>query len=224
MPEEARWELKRKVDRLFEAQDGGYPVSKGLYRLMDGLELVPEIVDAIDEELEQALVGYFGSQFKIYSISFYRTLPTEIPPQSSFLWHVDNVPTGEIKLMVYLDDVKADTGAFRIKRRATTQDLFAKGYRDRWSMTGATEAVEDESTTTVIEGGPATRILFENGACLHKATFPERDHRDVVTFVIIPSDVPWRVNFVRNRHLLSTNAGICLDPFSDTPENVGYQY
>jgi hypothetical protein len=45
-----------------------------------------------------------------------------------------------------------------------------------------------------------------------------------VTFVLIPSDIPWRPHFARSRNLLSTNAGICIDPFRDQPEHVGYQY
>lgn len=224
MAEGDRLAVKQKVDALFDAQRGGYQVAEGLYRLVDGFESVPEIVDAIDEDLERVLLGYFGSLFKIYSVSFYRTVPTERPPQSSFLWHVDNVPTGEIKLMIYLDDVRADTGAFRIKRRPTTQELFPKGYRDRWRFADAADEVEDELTTETIEGGAMTRILFENGACLHKATFPEHSHRDVASFVIIPSDMDWRVCLARNRHLLSTNAGICKNPYTNSPEKVGYQF
>lgn len=216
--------LKTKVDSLFDHQDGGYRVQEGLYRLMDGLELTREIVDFIDPAMEETLTGYFSSQFKIFSVSFYRTVPTGVSPDSSFLWHLDNVPTGEIKLMIYLDEVTANTGALSVKARATTNDIFAKGYRDRWSLGNARSAVEDQATTQVIEGGIGTRILFENGSCLHKATFPEREHRDVVTFVLIPSDVHWRVNYARNRHLLSTNAGICVDPFRDRPESMGYQF
>jgi hypothetical protein len=76
---------------------------------------------------------------------------------------------------------------------------------------------------TVFEGPVGTSILFQNRAVAHRATSPLRGHRDVVTFVITPSDIPWRAHFARNRHKLSTNTGICLNPFTDRPQSIGYR-
>ena len=45
-----------------------------------------------------------------------------------------------------------------------------------------------------------------------------------VTMVIIPSLIPWRDHYARTKHLLSTNAGLCKDPWTDEPENIGYRY
>jgi len=216
--------IQQKVDALFVAQKGGYAVGSGMSRLIDGLELVPEITDFIDAELEQVLELYFQSFFKIYAVSLYRTLPTPDRPQSSFLWHQDNCPRQEIKLMIYLDDVAADTGAFRIKSRPMSETLRERGFLDRTKVAALQGELDDASATTVIEAGVGTRILFENSRCIHRAISPLRAHRDVVTMVLIPSDIHWRPHFARHRNLLSTNAGICLDPFTDAPENIGYEY
>lgn len=217
-------EIASKIDRLFSDPANCYRISEGFYRLIDGIERVPEIMDALDLEVEHILERYYRSHFKIFGVYFYRTLPTPTKPQSSFLWHIDNCPAPEIKLMVYLDQVRTDTGALRLKDKPLSNNLRAGGFRNRNKVAHLQPRLDDEATTKAIEGPPGTRILFENGKVIHKATSPLVEHRDVVTMVIIPSDIHWRVHFARNRHLLSTNAGACVDPRRDTAEHVGYQY
>ncbi|WP_291848462.1 hypothetical protein [Bradyrhizobium sp.] len=216
--------IKELVDRRFEQQNNGYVVNYGMSRLIDGLELVPEIIDFIDDDLEAVIENYYGSHFKIFAVSFYRTMPTPDKPDSSFLWHLDNCPKQEIKLMVYLDDVVADTGALSVKDKPFSVGLRKEGFFDRRRINQFVDRLDDRATTRVLEGPAGTRLLFENGGCIHKATSPKRAHRDVATFVLIPSEIPWRPHFARSRNLLSTNAGICIDPFRDQPEHVGYQY
>jgi hypothetical protein len=216
--------IRETVDRRFEEQNNGYVVNYGMYRMIDGLELIPEIIDFIDDDLEAIIENYYGSHFKIFAVSFYRTLPTPDKPDSSFLWHLDNCPKQEIKLMVYLDDVVAETGALSVKDKPFSVGLRKEGFFDRRRINQFVDRLDDKSSTRVLEGQTGTRLLFENGGCIHKATSPKHGHRDVVTFVLIPSDIPWRPHFARSRNLLSTNAGICIDPFRDQPEHVGYQY
>lgn len=214
--------LGSTVDGLFERSKDSVQISQGLFRLRDGLELVPRIIEFVTPEIEQAVEQYFESHFKIYGVYFYRTIPTEAQDTSSFLWHVDNCPRQEIKLMVYLDNTVADTGAFRLKPKPLSDELRARGFWDRKKNERFGDRLEEAATTAVLEGPAGTSILFQNGGCIHKATFPERTHRDVATFVIIPSPIPWRVHFSRHRHLLSTNSGVCLNPFTDRPQSVGY--
>lgn len=217
-------EIARKVDALFSDPANCYPLGEGICRLIDGIERVPEIMNAIDAEIEHILESYYRSHFKVFGVYFYRTVPTPSKPQSSFLWHLDNCPDPEIKLMIYLDHVRADTGAFRLKDKNLSLDLRAKGFRNRNNVAHLQSDLDNDQTTELIEGPPGTRILFENGKVIHKATSPLVEHRDIVTMVIIPSDIHWRAHFARNRHLLSTNAGACIDPRRDIAEHIGYQY
>lgn len=216
--------LKSKVDRLFEDSANVLPISKGLIRLIDGAERVPEVVNLLQASVADIIERYYGSHFKLYNMSFYRTVPDESMPESSFLWHFDNSPDEEIKLMVYLDDVTEETGAFRFKDVATSERARSLGFWHRDDYECARAVFEEPSTTVVAEGGPGTVILFRQGRVVHKATAPRRDHRDAVTMVIIPSDMPWREHYARNKHLLSTNAGLCKNPWTDEPENIGYRY
>jgi hypothetical protein len=222
-PEKLR-AIKETVDRRFEEQNNGYALGVGMSRLIDGLESIPEIVDFIDADLEAVVENYYCSHFKIFAISFYRTLPTPDKPDSSFLWHLDNCPKQEIKLMIYLDDVVAETGAFSIKDKPFSDNLRQEGFFDRKRINQFLNRLSDTTSTNVLEGPTGSRLLFENGGCIHKATSPNRGHRDVATFVLIPSDIHWRPHFARHRNLLSTNGGICVDPFKDRPEHVGYQF
>ena len=123
--------IRETVDRRFEEQNNGYVVNYGMYRMIDGLELIPEIIDFIDDDLEAIVENYYGSHFKLFAVSFYRTLPTPDKPDSSFLWHLDNCPKQEIKLMVYLDDVVADTGALSVKDKPFSVGLRKEGFFDR---------------------------------------------------------------------------------------------
>jgi hypothetical protein len=211
-----------KVDDLFDHSGDAVQISQGLFRLRDGLEQVPQIVDFMTPEIEQAAEQYFGSHFKIFGVYFYRTMPADVADTSSFLWHLDNCPRQEIKLMVYLDDTTAERGAFRLKPVPLSNEMKAQGFWDREQIERFHAALEDTTTTKTLEGPAGTSFLFQNGGCIHKATFPLRTHRDVTTFILIPSTIPWRVHFARNRHLLSTNCGVCLNPFTDRPQSVGY--
>ena len=44
--------IRETVDRRFEEQNNGFVVNYGMYRMIDGLELIPEIIDFIDDDLE----------------------------------------------------------------------------------------------------------------------------------------------------------------------------
>jgi hypothetical protein len=216
--------LKELVDKHFDQQNDGYVINYGSRRLVDSIELIPELIEFIDADMEAIIENYYGSHFKVFAVTCYRTMPTPDTPDSSFLWHLDNCPKQEIKLMVYLDDVVAETGAFSVKDKPFSVELRKEGFFDRRRINQFVGRLDDTSSTHVLEGPTGTRLLFENSGCIHKATSPKFAHRDVVTFVIIPSDMPWRPHFARNRNLLSTNAGICVDPFSDKPQHVGYDF
>jgi hypothetical protein len=216
--------LKQKVDGLFADPSDLIQVTSGLFRLVDGAERVTEVTRVVGARVAEVVECYFGSHFKLYNMSFYRTVPDRSAPVTSFLWHFDNSPDEEIKLMIYLDDVTEETGAFRFKNLAVSEQARAQGFWHRDDYDKARHIFDDTSSTVAAVGGPGTAILFRQGRVVHKATAPEHLHRDVVTMVIIPSLMPWREHYARHRHLLSTNAGLCRNPWTDEPENVGYRF
>lgn len=216
--------IKNKIDTLFSDSNNTINVVPGLSRLIDGCENVDEIAEIIFNNVANVVEAYYKSNFKLYTMSIYRTVPCQEAPVSSFLWHFDNCPDESIKLMIYLDDVTSDTGAFRFKTEKLSEEIRKKGFWHRDDFDKVSEILNDESTNITIEGATCTCILFKPGRVVHKATAPIKAHRDVVTTVILPSDIDWRSHYARNRHLLSTNAGLCLNPWNDKPENIGYLY
>jgi hypothetical protein len=216
--------LKEKVDMFFTEPADVLQVTSGLYRLIDGAERISEVTRVIAARVAQVVEHYYGSHFKLYNMSFYRTVPDRSTPVTSFLWHFDNSPDEEIKLMIYLDDVTEETGAFRFKNLSVSEQVRALGFCHRDDYDKASHIFDDPASTVTAIGGPGTAILFRQGRVVHKATAPKHSHRDVVTMVIIPSLITWREHYARNRHLLSTNAGLCKNPWTDEPENIGYRY
>jgi hypothetical protein len=216
--------LRDKVDELFDTDNAVLPIGGGLSRLIDGVERVPEVMDILHGQVTEIIETYYRSNYKVYNVSFYRTVPHDGEQESSFLWHFDNSPDQEIKLMIYLDEVSDKTGAFRFKNLETSERVRRMGFWHRTDYPVAQSILDDPSTTIIAEGGPGTVILFRQGRVAHKATAPQHSHRDVATMVVIPSLIPWRDHFARNKHLLSTNAGLCKNPWTDEPENVGYRY
>jgi len=221
--EEGR-ELKKKVDEAFDRKGNTYPFGTGGVRLMDGLEQIPEVTNLMSGEMEQLLLAYYRSHFKIYAVTIYRIFPDENAPESSFLWHFDNAPDLQLKLMFYLDETYDNTGAFRFKSREESERARSFGFWHRDDYERARSVFDDTSTTHVVEGEPGTAVFFQPGRVVHKATAPRRSHRDVAVLVINPSIHYWREHLARNRHLLSTNAGLCMNLDTDQAENVGYRF
>lgn len=223
-PADQATELKCKVDQAFGRTENCYPYGTGSLRLIDGYEQLPELLGYVAGYLEQTLLAYYRSHFKIFAVTVYRIVPDDNAPQSSFLWHFDNAPDQELKLMIYLDDVVEETGAFRFKSREDSERARKLGFwhRDQYDL--GRPVFDDEESTCIVEGPPGTGVIFQPGRVVHKATAPRRDHRDVAVLVINPSLIYWREHLARNRHLLSTNAGLCLDLDRDIAEHVGYRF
>ena len=217
-------ELKARIDAAFEDERNAYRPGPGVMRLMDGAELFPDVFLLLHGHVEHVLEGFFQSHFKLFSAAFYRTVPDDSVPHSSFLWHFDNAPDQQVKIMIYLDEVKKSTGAFRFKSKDVSAEVRRAGFWHRDDYERASHIFDDETSTHVAEGAVGTIVLFQPGRVVHKATAPEHDHRDVVVLVTNPSKIYWREHLARNRHLISTNAGICVDLERDVPEEVGYRY
>src|SRR6185437_836496 len=169
--------IKGTVDRHFDQQNDGFVINHGLRRLVDGIELIPDLIDFIDADMEAVIENYYGSHFKLFAVTCYRTVPTPDQPDSSFLWHLDNCPKQEIKLMVYLDDVVEQTGALSVKDKPFSLGLRKEGFFDRRRISHFVERLDDAASTRVLEGPTGTRLLFENSGCIHKATSPKTGHR-----------------------------------------------
>jgi hypothetical protein len=151
---------------------------------LDGLE---ELCAGVLPEVERAIYGAYVLVDKVYVL---RTFVSRHRERSSWVWHYDEHPLETLKLMIYLTDVDEHTAPFtylaapdshaavmatktplygqsRIPA-STMERHFRKGYRAQ-SVTGPR----------------GTAILF-NDNVIHRATFAERSHRDVLTLQLRP--------------------------------------
>ena len=76
--------IKDTVDRHFDQQNDGFVINYGMRRLVDGIELIPDLIDFIDADMEAVIENYYGSHFKLFAVTCYRTMPTRTSPTRAF--------------------------------------------------------------------------------------------------------------------------------------------
>tara|TARA_R110000796_G_scaffold185672_1_gene302524 strand:+ start:1640 stop:2545 length:906 start_codon:yes stop_codon:yes gene_type:complete len=152
--------------------------------------------------LENYLVPYlekniFGCYVQCQNIKIYKTIPGS-KELSSWLWHMDNNPKEQIKVMIYLNDVD-DNGPFKylskdnegVKLETTKQDcnkwfpnqlikqMYFKKFGIKWVSTGSRIPADKISEfkekhnckEKEVKGPSGTSILFDNNI-IHKGTIP----------------------------------------------------
>ena len=148
----------------------------------------------------------------------------------SLSWHIDNHPKEVIKIMVYLDDVEEQNGAFQVlsknglgyKAPTTRIDhiVWVPARPPKWDPSRfSDEQIENLNTAGYqpkkLTGPAGTAIIFDNNI-IHRATFCAEKTRDVLTFMVKPAIK--RIRPYISRKYTGTNYHV--DTFKD-PEFVG---
>ncbi|TAJ99296.1 hypothetical protein EPO44_10615, partial [bacterium] len=155
------------------------------YLDIDGLE---GFCSSIMKELEQKIYQSYVIVDKVY---VYRSLPTSVEEQVSWLWHYDNHPNEILKVMVYLTDVSDRSGPFEYFRLVTNHyPLFISpkpllGY-SRISPKIIERYLLDGYEASKVTGPVGTVVVFDNNV-LHRATIPKGGYRDVVVLQVRPA-------------------------------------
>jgi len=168
------------------------------------------ILDIFDGPLGERLQEILGSHFRIEWMDYYRSLPGA--PAKSWLWHIDNDPPYVVKVLVYLTDSNMQNGATRMLSLAETRQRFREGY---FGVANSERLVEFETATPqgrVVEMKSGDALIFSTNL-LHKGGEVSSGFRDVMSFLILPSRVPWRDDLARRGLEYIHNAsGFPLDP------------
>jgi hypothetical protein len=218
--------ISRKVDALFAREDKTVTTLQegGLIRLKAALVEAPELEQLLlHPTVSAVLERYFGSFFKVYSCDVYRTLPQDPAAAAekfgSLKWHFDNCPSVLFKIMIYLTDTTVDTGAISLVPKAKSQGLKHCGFWDR----DKADSFADEigRNAVYLEGAAGTTLFFSTHYCIHKATLPMRQYRDVAVFLVQPAFQPQEAFSPRARETYSFNFGYCVNPFTDAPLRYG---
>lgn len=210
-------DLSNKVDNLFTnpnnftkrahclALDNIWNCENELKQLGDFL--VPQLQEKV-----------FGSYVHTDNIKIYRNFTSNERDSSSWLWHLDNNPKEQIKILIYLTEVGEGDGEFTylIKdnegvKAPTSKVSFPDNWREHWdspppvyllrefrkSWVGSDRVPkhivdrlckEDGFSSYSAKGEKGTLFLFDNNI-IHKATIPKNKHRDVIVLQFKPSKV-----------------------------------
>jgi hypothetical protein len=102
------------IDRMHEKakvlfQNPNVFVRQGMaYGLKDNWVMENELKDLVGILKPQLEEDVFHSHVHIDNVKIYRSFVTKEPCRSSWLWHVDNAPKEQIKILIYLTDVEED--------------------------------------------------------------------------------------------------------------------
>tara|TARA_R100001015_G_C4634978_1_gene202917 strand:+ start:1947 stop:2795 length:849 start_codon:yes stop_codon:yes gene_type:complete len=149
----------------------------------------------------------FGSYVYCDNIKIYQTPKDSNKNKSSWIWHLDNNPKEQVKIMVYLSNVTAGYGAFEYIKdtdneavKATTRRVDHKDWctskgehQSRhcswWGSRVPDEAilamVKSGCKPTPIHGKMGTAILFDNNI-VHKGSLPTKGDRLAATLQFRP--------------------------------------
>ncbi len=190
--------LSAALDRAFEDRpESVKPLIGGVRGLRRPLDILGEgPLRALDGPVRAALEAHYRSHFRVEWLDCYRSLP-EAARETSWLWHMDNVPPTCLKVMLLLTDAGEREGAMRFHSRPAVRAIQRAGYfgirlperradlahyRARAGVTVEEEFIE----------APAGDALIFDPNLLHKAVPPESGRRDVLTFMVVPSPVDWK--------------------------------
>ncbi|MEO0774940.1 MAG: phytanoyl-CoA dioxygenase family protein [Bacteroidota bacterium] len=156
-----------------------------------------EVIDIFhNEQMDLEIKSFFGGSFyRIEWLNCYRSFPSN-DPKSSWLWHSDNVPTGTLKIMLHLTDAGRDRGATQFLPIVDTMEYRAKGYFgiDPKSRLENLQSFADRHgipfRPSNHEAKAGDVLLFLNNT-LHRAVPPKAEHRDVLTYLLLPNPIPW---------------------------------
>ena len=151
-----------------------------------GCPEVTELGNFFSEYLEKNTYNCYSI---VEAILMYKSLPNEID-RSSWIWHYDDDINEQLKLMVYLNDVGEDTGAFEVLTNGAGDGLAMKSSKIAPSIKapqvyrGSRIPKEDVErfyklgfSSRKITGEAGTFCLF-NPNCIHRATVPKKQpHR-----------------------------------------------
>ena len=122
--------------------------------------------------------------------------------KSSWLWHYDNASPGQIKIMIYLNDVSNNNGCFQVMTNNDKCYLYQSSKVSPNLDQGAKTRITSEFINYLNANGykpydivgPAGTFIVFNQNILHRATVPTKSpEREVIIFNFRPYYKP--VNF-----------------------------
>jgi hypothetical protein len=207
--------LSSKVNSLFE-NDSNYEIkarAKGLNNIWLCREELEQLGNYLIPQVQQKV---FKSFVQVDNIKIYRSEVSNEPDISSWLWHFDNNPQEQVKILIYLTDVEEGCGEFTFLRKngkgikvPTSRISYPKKWIEPWENPPPLYSLREYGISWFgrdrvdprdvarlqnqhgfnvhrAQGKKGTLFLFDNNI-IHKATVPKNKYRDVVILQLKPS-------------------------------------
>ncbi len=162
-----------------------------------------DVINIFDnQELDARIKKHFGGYYRVAWLDCYRTVPSLIRKQA-WLWHSDNVPARLLKVQLLLTDADRHNGAINMLSHKDTLAFRHAGYFGDLVAERLPDLSEFAQQCGVAfnpiccEAKAGDVLLFDNND-LHCAMPPERNYRDALTFLLLPSSKPWNEVYRRN--------------------------
>ncbi len=149
-------------------------------------------------EIARKITAFFKAHFFIWSVGVIKTKPysgDSIGP--SFHWHRDFGPSAHLKLLVYLNGFDEHGGATQLMSIVDTQRVRRCGYSFPVLEGRQTDIsyFAQQANIDYPPGIPSLHtgeaVLFRPFDVLHKAVFPNKGPRYMISMIILPSKRPW---------------------------------
>ena len=209
--------IKNKLDVLYQDKINYTNTSGISLSLKDSFNVSKELKIIVDNYLVPYLEkNIFGCYVQCQNVKIYKTISESLIETSSWLWHFDNNPKEQIKVMIYLNDVNdngpfkylsKDNEAIKIKTSKKDHKSWIQGNQahfetlgKKWKGTRVPKHIISnlQSKNEVIEKdikGPAgTAILFDNNI-IHRGTIPLKGFRYAMTLQFQPINKKLNPNF-----------------------------
>lgn len=200
-------EIREKVINNFS--ENGMTNQINAFSIKTVTQLMPEIAKVCDKYFRDFLQEkVFGSYVYCDNIKIYKTPKGAQRNESSWLWHIDNNPKEQVKIMLYLSDVNSNSGPLQYIQdplgsavKATTRRVdytnwctskgmhstkYCSWHSSRVPMS-AIEAMKNFGCKQVsICGKIGTATLFDNNI-VHRGALPTGEDRLAMTLQFRPS-------------------------------------
>lgn len=201
----------------------GNPRKTFLHTLADADTLLryPELVEfMLQRPLLDAARDYLGRLPQLAGAALWWTPPNDTATRSQ-LWHLDEEDRSQVKVLVPMTEVTAESGPFTFIPSAASAravEAYNAGRTfGRWRRLGrltddmlAGCGVDPVDHAIAMTGSPGAGVIVDSSRCLHFGSRGNKVDRVVLMFHFLPWDTPGASTF-RWKHR-ETIEGIRLDP------------
>jgi len=230
--------IKNKLDVLYQDKINYTNTSGISLSLKDSFTIAKELKIIVDNYLVSYLEkNIFGCYVQCQNAKIYKTVNESLIEKLSWLWHFDNNPKEQIKVMIYFNDVN-DNGPFKylskdnkaIKINPNNRafenpdpqraENWFEGLNLKWRGTRVPSYIihkfitEKSCIENNVRGPAGTSILFDNNI-IHKGTIPIEGFRYAMTLAFQPINKKLNPNFSPK----NTGNGWSYNAFDKNPES-----